>query len=254
MSVDQFKDKVALVTGGASGIGRATALTLAAQGAVVVVSDITEAAGQETVDLIEAAGGQGQFIQADVAQIEQVATLMQHIVDRFGRIDIAINNAGIGGRGANVADYTFEDWHRVMDVNLNAVFYCMKYQLQQMVKQGGGVIVNTASIAGLRGLANSSAYSASKHGVIGLTKSAALEYARHQIRVNAVCPVFTRTPLFDQLFEDRPDYEEKLLRNIPLRRYAQPDDIAKVIVWLCSGESDFMTGQAIPVDGGLTAR
>jgi len=249
-----FEDRIVLVTGAASGIGRATALAFAGRGAVVIVSDITEAAGEETVQQIEQAGGQAQFIKADVAQVAEVLAMVQTISQTYGRLDFAINNAGIGGRGANVADYTLEDWQQVIDINLNGVFYCMKYELQQMVKQNGGTIVNTASVAGLRGLANSSAYSASKHGVIGLTKSAALEYARHNIRVNAVCPVFTRTPLFDKLFESRPDYEEKLLRNIPLRRYGQPDDIAGVITWLCSDDAGFVTGLAVPIDGGLTAR
>ncbi|MEM7033846.1 MAG: glucose 1-dehydrogenase [Chloroflexota bacterium] len=249
-----FKDRIGLVTGGASGIGRATALSLGEEGAVVVISDISPDTGQQTAQQIEDQGGQAQFIQTDVSQIDAVEQLISTIVDTYGRLDIAINNAGIGGRGANIADYSFEDWHQVMDINLNAVFYCMKFQSPQMVKQNGGLIVNTSSIAGLRGLANSSAYSASKHGVIGLTKTAALEYARNNIRVNAVCPVFTRTPLVEELFENRPDFEEKLVRNIPMRRYGQPEDIAKVIVWLCSDDSEFMTGQAIPIDGGLTAR
>ena len=250
----QFSGQVALVTGAASGIGRATALALALAGAAVVVSDITVTTGQETARLIVAGGGQATFIRTNVADEASVANLVRQTVDQYGRLDIAINNAGIAGRSGKVADYPVDDWHRVLAVNLNGVFYCMQHQIPPMLEQEGGVIVNTASIAGLRGYANGSAYSASKHGLIGLTKSAALEYAQNNIRINAVCPVFTRTPLFEQIFELRPDFEEKLVRNIPMRRYGQPEDIAEVIVWLCSSQAGFITGQAIPIDGGLMAR
>lgn len=250
----QFGDKIVLVTGAASGIGRATAQAFAQRGAAVIVADIAQDAGAETVDLIDRGGGQAHFIKTDVADADSVGRLVQTTIDLFGRLDIAVNNAGIGGENAKVADYPHEDWYRVLNINLTGVFYCMQFEIRQMLKQQNGVIVNTSSVAGLRGLANSAAYSASKHGVIGLTRSAALEYARQNIRINAVCPVFTRTPLFNKLFETRPDFEEKLVRNIPMGRYGQPEDIAGVILWLCSNEAGFVTGQAFSIDGGLTAR
>ena len=250
----ELTDKIALVTGAGSGIGRATALALAGAGAQVVVSDVVETGGHETTAAIQAAGGQAAFMQADISSEPAVAALAQSIEQEYGRLDIAVNNAGIGGRGANIIDYGVDDWHAVLNVNLHGVFYCLKHELPLMIRQSAGVVVNVASMAGLRGLANSAAYSASKHGVIGLTKSAALEVSRHNIRVNAVCPVFTRTPLFEGLFEAHPDYEEKLLRNIPLRRYAQPEDIAATILWLSSAAAEFMTGVAVPVDGGFSAQ
>lgn len=249
----EFEGKVALVTGAASGIGRAAALALSKEGATVVVSDINVEGGEETVQLVEAQGGVASFIRADVSQAAEVEALVGDSVATYGRLDIGINNAGIGSRWSRVAELSFADWDQVIGVNLNGVFYCMHYEIKQMLQQGGGVIVNTSSIAGLRGLANSAAYSASKHGVLGLTKSAALEYARSNIRINAVCPVFTRTPLFEEMFKINPTYEERLLRNIPMRRYGTPEDIAGAIVWLCSDASAFVTGQAIPLDGGIMA-
>jgi NAD(P)-dependent dehydrogenase (short-subunit alcohol dehydrogenase family) len=249
----QFEGKGALVTGAASGIGRATALALAAEGAAVVVSDRVVQGGQETVSLIQEAGGIAHFIKADVSQVDEVAAMVAAVVETYGRLDIAINNAGIGSRWSKLADLSPGDWHQVIGVNLHGVYYCMHYQIPQMLQQGGGVIVNTASIAGLTGLANSAAYSASKHGVVGLTKSAALEYARHHIRINAVCPVFTRTPLFEELFQVNPSYEQRLLKNIPMRRYGSPEDIAGAIIWLCSESAAFVTGHALPLDGGIMA-
>ncbi|MGB0389220.1 MAG: glucose 1-dehydrogenase [Ardenticatenaceae bacterium] len=249
----QFSEKVALVTGAGSGIGRATALGFAQEGAKVLVSDVTVDTGEETVRLIEQAGGEASFIRADVANADEVAAMVQGAVAAYGRLDVAINNAGIGGAWSRVADYPFEGWHQVIAVNLTGVFYCMHHEIQQMLAQGGGAIVNISSIAGLRGLAKSSAYSASKHGVLGLTKSAALEYARKNIRINAVCPVFTRTPLFEKMFDLGVGLEEKLKRNIPMKRYGTPEDIAKAIIWLCSEDAGFVTGVAMPLDGGMTA-
>jgi NAD(P)-dependent dehydrogenase (short-subunit alcohol dehydrogenase family) len=249
----QFEGKVVMITGAASGIGRATALAFAAAGANVVVSDMAVEGGEETVHLITAAGGSAQFIQADVSKVDEVVALVQETKMAYGRLDIGINNAGIGSNWTWLAEVTLEDWHRVMDVNLNGVFYCMQAEIQQMLSQGGGVIVNTSSIAGLRGLARSAAYSASKHGVIGLTRAAALEYARRNIRINAICPVFTRTPLFEDLFQVDPTYEERLKRNVPMRRFGTPEDMASTILWLCSDAASFITGHALPVDGGMTA-
>jgi len=249
----QFSEKVALITGSASGIGRSTALAFAQEGARVVVSDITVDAGEETVQLIKDAGGEAHFVKANVANADDVANLVQTAVDHYGRLDIGINNAGIGSGWKRLADYEDEDWHRIIDVNLTGVFLCMRQELKQMLQQGSGAIVNVASIAGLRGLVNSSAYTASKHGVVGLTKSAALEYASQNIRINAVCPVFTRTPLFEALFDVNPTYEERIKKNIPMRRYGQPEEIAQAILWLCSENANFITGHALPIDGGMTA-
>jgi NAD(P)-dependent dehydrogenase (short-subunit alcohol dehydrogenase family) len=251
--VEHFGEKVALVTGAASGIGRSTAQAFAREGAQVIVSDIAVEAGEETVQLIRDVGGEAHFVRADVSDPEDVAALVQTAVARYGRLDYGINNAGIGSTWTRVADYALEEWNRIIAVNLTGVFYCLHYELKQMLQQGKGAIVNTASIAGLRGLANSAAYTASKHGVVGLTKSAALEYATRNIRINAVCPVFTRTPLFEALFEVNPTYEERLKRNIPMRRYGTPEDIARAILWLCSDNADFVTGHALPLDGGMTA-
>jgi NAD(P)-dependent dehydrogenase (short-subunit alcohol dehydrogenase family) len=248
-----FQNQVALVTGAASGIGRATAEMFARQGAKVVVSDINETAGAEVVAHIQQTGGEAVFIRCNVADINEVNTLHEKAVETFGRLDIGINNAGIGGRIGRTADQTAEDWHLMMAVNLSGVFFCMQAQLRQMMAQGGGKIVNVASIAGIRALPNGAPYTAAKHGVIGLTKAAAVEYARQNIRVNAVCPVFTRSAMVDSMFAVRPDYEEKLVKMIPLNRYGQPDDIAQGILWLCSDENSFMTGQALQLDGGMTA-
>ena len=249
----QFNEKVALITGAASGIGRATALAFAQEGAKIIVSDVALEGGEETVQLIQQAGGEAMFIRADVSNPEEVFAMIQGAIETYERLDIAVNNAGISGASTRVADYSFEEWHKVIAVNLTGVFYCMHYEIPPMLAQGGGSIVNISSIAGLRGLAKSSAYSASKHGVLGLTKSAALEYARRNIRINAVCPVFTRTPLFDKMFDLGEGYEEKLKRNIPMRRYGTPEDIAKAIIWLSSEDAGFVTGLAMPLDGGMMA-
>ncbi|MEM7656375.1 MAG: glucose 1-dehydrogenase [Bacteroidota bacterium] len=252
--MNQFTDQVALVTGAASGIGRATALAFAKAGAKVVVSDIQEAAGQETVASIEAAGGEASFAKTNVANQEEVIQLIRQTVEKYGRLDIGVNNAGIGGEMAKLAETSVDSYHKVMAVNVDGVFFGMQEQLKQMLAQGSGSIVNVSSVAGLRGLANSSAYTASKHAVLGLTKAASVEYARKNIRINAVCPVFTRSAMFDSMFTYDPSLEEKLKRVIPMRRYGQPEDIAQAILWLCSSESSFVTGQCISLDGGLTAQ
>ena len=253
MNHPPFTAKTALITGAGSGIGRATALAFAAGGASVVVSDVNEAGGQETVELVRQAGGEAIFIGADVSKPDEVEALVRESVRHFGRLDIAVNNAGIGGAWARTADYPLADWARVLAVNLSGVFYCMQQEIRQMLAQGGGAIVNVASIAGIRALANAPAYTASKHGVIGLTRTAAQEYARQNIRVNAVCPVFTRTPLFQGMIEGNARLEERLLHNIPVRRFGEPEEIADAILWLCSEGAGFVTGQALNIDGGLTA-
>ena len=251
----EFKDKVVFITGAGSGIGRVTAHAFAKEGGIVVVSDINEKGGLETVKDITEAGGQSIFIKTDVANYESVESTINQIIDKYKRIDIAINNAGIGGVPARTVDVKLEDWDKVMAINSTGVFYCLKLEIQQMLTQGGGVIVNTASIAGLRGLPSSLAYVASKHAVVGMTKTAAMEYARNNIRINAICPVFTVTPLFDPEVMDKisAGLSRKLKAGIPMKRFADPVEMANTMLWLCSDKASFVTGHAMPVDGGLTA-
>ena len=248
-----FKGKTALITGSGSGIGRATAIMFAEKGADIMVSDIKEEGGKETVQLVKKIGQKAVFCKTDVADLEQVKNLITVAVDTFSKIDIAVNNAGIGGDFKITHEQSIESWNKVIAVNQTGVFYCMQEELKQMMQQGGGAIVNIASIAGLRGQPYTAAYTASKHAVLGLTKTAAWEYARHNIRVNAVCPVFTMTPMVENMLSLDPTFEKKLLRNIPLRRYGKPADIANAIVWLCADETGFITGHSMPVDGGMTA-
>lgn len=251
--MEKFEGKVCLITGAGSGIGRAASLAFAKHGATIIVSDVAIEGGEETVEMVKRAGGKAEFIRVNVSKSAEVDQMVEQVVKKHGRLDIAINNAGIGGPWGRLSDITFADWDQVMDINLSGVFYCMKAELTAMAEMKTGVIINVSSIAGLRGLAHSSAYSASKHAVIGLTKSAALEYARANIRINAVCPAFTRSPLFDKMFEIDPSYQEKLLKNIPMRRYGEPADIADAMVWLASDDASFVTGQCLPLDGGMTA-
>jgi NAD(P)-dependent dehydrogenase (short-subunit alcohol dehydrogenase family) len=249
----RFQDQVVLVTGSASGIGQATALAFAEEGARVVVADVAEEGGHATVELVRKAGGEGLFIPCDVAQPDQLQQLVNEIVRVYGRLDVAINNAGVGGVFARTADVPAEEYHRVVNINLGGVFFGMQYQIRQMLRQGGGRIVNVASLAGLRGFANCSIYTATKHAVVGLTKASSAEYARKNIRINAVCPAYTRSPLFEQLLYLNHSYEEKFKLNIPMRRYGQPDDTAQAILWLCDPHNTFVTGMALPIDGGMMA-
>jgi len=251
----EFKNKVVLVTGGGSGIGRETAYLYATQGAKVVIADINEKGSKETVQTIKDNGGVAFFIKTNVADADQVKSLIDTIVVKYGQLDIAINNAGIGGSMARTHEASLEDWDKVMAVNTSGVFYCMKYELQQMLKQEGGAIINIASIAGLKGLPNSVAYTASKHAVVGMTKTVAVEYARKNIRVNAVCPVFTKTALFQpEVFDQfKPGISDKLKGGIPMKRFGKVNETAQAILWLTSSASSFITGHALPVDGGLMA-
>lgn len=250
----QFLDKVVLVTGGGSGIGRATALAFAQAGAQVVVSDVSVGGGEETVRLIQEADGKASFLKADVSVVAEVQALIEKIVADFGRLDIAFNNAGIPGDLGKTADCSIENWERVVAVDLNGVFYCAKFELQQMLKQGEGIIVNMASVAGLVGTPfGAPAYVASKHGVVGLTRSMALEYARSNIRVNAVCPAFTDTPILDPLRAYDPAMVDRFADRQPLGRLGKPEEVAAVVLWLCSPAASFITGAAIPIDGGTTA-
>jgi len=241
-------NKVALVTGASSGIGRASAQAFAREGAKLIVSDIAIAGGEETVKMIQEAGGEAFFVKCDVARIEEVEALISKTIETYGRLDCAFNNAGIAGEIATTADYTKENWDSVINVNLNGVWYCMKYEILQMEKQSSGVIVNTSSISGLHAVRNQVAYSASKHGVIGLTKTAALEYANKGIRINALCPGWTTTGMAGtpEVHDTDPLFLAKYVRNRP----GTPEEQAEAVVWLCSDRASFVNGHAMIVDGG----
>lgn len=250
----EFENKVILITGAGSGIGRAAALLYAQNGGKIAVSDINPNAGLETVDMIQANGGEASFIHCNVADYEEVQKLIATVVDRYGQIDVAVNNAGIGGASWNkTAEHTLEDWDNIIAVNQTGVFYCMKLELQQMTGQGFGSIINIASIAGLKGLPNNAAYVASKHAVVGMTKTAAMEYAKRNIRVNAVCPVFTITNLFDPDKIPVEGLGDKLRNAIPMKRWAKVEEMAESILWLSSDKASFITGHSLAVDGGITA-
>jgi NAD(P)-dependent dehydrogenase (short-subunit alcohol dehydrogenase family) len=246
--------KVALVTGGGSGIGRATALAFAREGAKVVVADVVVAGGEETVRLIKAAGGEATFVKADVAKAAEVEALVKKTVETYGKLDCAFNNAGIEGEIAQTTDCTEENWNRVVDIDLKGVWLCMKYEIPYMLKQGSGAIVNTASVAGLVGFQGLPAYVAAKHGVNGLTKTAALEYAKSGIRVNAVCPGVIQTPMVERAFRANPQFGEAAAALEPVGRLGKPEEIAEAVVWLCSDAASFVTGLPMAVDGGLVAQ
>jgi NAD(P)-dependent dehydrogenase (short-subunit alcohol dehydrogenase family) len=251
--------KVALVTGGASGIGRATALTFAREGAKLVIADMHEDGGQQTVHMITENGGEAIFVKTNVTQATEVEVLISKTVETYGRLDCAHNNAGISGAGiggeqrAPTAEYPEERWHQVIAINLTGVWLCMKYEIAQMLKHGGGTIVNTASVAGLVGLPGNCAYVASKHGVVGLTKTAALEYAKQGIRVNCVCPGYIQTPMTAAGMQD-PERMALMLASEPVGRMGKPEEIAEAVVWLCSDAASFVTGHTMTVDGGYVAQ
>ena len=252
--MSSFQSQVAVITGAGSGIGRATAIAFASAGAKVVVSDINDEGGQATVDLIKQGGGEATFFRCNVAEPAEIESLIARTVALHGRLDIGINNAGIGGKFARLVDQTNYDFDQMMAINVGGVFYGMQAQIRQMLTQPeGGKIVNISSIAGVRGMPMGGPYSASKHAVLGLTKTAALEYVRQNIRVNAVCPVYTHSGMVQDLIDTAPNMEAKMLRVIPIGRFGQPKEIAQTILWLCSPENGFCTGQAIQMDGGLTA-
>ena len=248
-----LKNQNILITGGASGIGRASAMTIAKDGAHVIIADLS--AGTEVVEAIRSAGGSAECHELDVTCEDDVRTLVRDVVTRRGALNGAFNNAGIEGPTAKIVDLSFEDWERVIQINLTGVFTCMKCEIEQMVEQDdGGSIVSTASIAGLVGLAGAPAYNAAKHGVIGLTKTCALEYASKNIRVNAVCPGFIDTPMLDRVTSASALIRDRLIGAIPQRRVAQPEEIADVVAWLLSDRSSYMNGAALPVDGGWVAQ
>lgn len=247
-----LKDKVAIVTGAGSGIGREISLKLAGQGAKVLISDLNEAGGGETAALIEQSGGSALFVKSNSAVPGDCESLVNEAVAHFGGLHIAVNNAGIGGPAAPVGDYPIEGWDKVIAINLSGVFYGMRYQIPAMLKAGGGAIVNIASILGQVGFANSSAYVAAKHGVVGLSKNAALEYSSRQIRVNVVGPGFINTPLVQNSLSK--EEQEGLVALHPIGRLGEASEVAELVLWLSSEKASFVTGSYYPVDGGYLAR
>jgi NAD(P)-dependent dehydrogenase (short-subunit alcohol dehydrogenase family) len=247
-----WNEQVALVTGAGSGIGRAAALAFAEEGARVVVCDVHTENGEDTVRTIRESGGTADFVAADVSKSSEVENLVYQTVKRHGRLDFAFNNAGIEGLLASTADCTEENWDQTLAINLKGVWLCMKYELRHMLERGAGVIVNCSSVAGLVGFPQLPAYVASKHGIVGVTRAAALEYAQQGIRINAICPGMIRTPMMDRLEHEHPEME--LAAGEPIGRMGTPEEIAGVVIWLCSERASFVTGQAWAVDGGWVAQ
>jgi NAD(P)-dependent dehydrogenase (short-subunit alcohol dehydrogenase family) len=251
--MSESSGKVALVTGAASGIGRASALLYAREGAKVVVSDVNVEGGQETVGLIQKASGEAFFVKTNVANPADCENLVRRTIEKFGRLDLACNNAGIGGEQNLTADYSIEGWQKVIAVNLSGVFYCMKFEIPEMLKTGGGAIVNMASILGQVGFAGAPAYVAAKHAVIGLTQNAAVEYSAQRIRVNSIGPAFIKTPMIAAL-EENQEALKMLVGLHPIGRLGLPEEVAELVIWLSSSRASFVTGAYYPVDGGYLAR
>ena len=249
-----LKGKVAIVTGAASGIGRESALAFARAGAKVIAADITVDGGEETVRMIQQMGGEAVFVQVDVTKSDEVKGMVETAVATYGRLDFAHNNAGIEGIAGPCVACTEENWDRTININLKGVFLCCKYEIPEMLKAGGGSIVNTSSVAGLVGFGGIPAYTASKHGVAGLTKTIALDYAKENIRCNAVCPGVIHTPMIDRFTGGDPAALEAMTATEPVGRLGKPEEIADAVVYLCSDEASFITGAAIPVDGGFVAQ
>jgi NAD(P)-dependent dehydrogenase (short-subunit alcohol dehydrogenase family) len=247
--------KVALITGAGSGIGRATAKIFAREGAKLLIADIVEDAGNETLGIIKDSGASAIFMKVDVSQENAAEAMVAKVVETYGRLDCAFNNAGIEGEGAVTHKCTTANWNRVIAINLTGVWLCMKAEIDQMLKQGGGgAVVNTSSMAGLVGSAGGPAYVAAKHGVAGLTKTAALEYGRHGIRVNAVCPGPIRTPMMQRIMRGSTEAEQRFIRSEPLKRFGEPSEIGEAVAWLCSDQASYVTGLPMPVDGGAFAQ
>lgn len=246
-----MKNKTVVITGAASGIGKATAELFAKQGANVVVSDIQESEGHRVVQAINGGGGTASFLKTDVSNPEEMQALVAFAVQTYGKLDVAVNNAGIGGEQNPIADMSIAGWRKVIDVNLNSLFYGMKYQIQAMLKSGGGSIVNNSSILGSVGFAGAAGYTAAKHGMVGLTQTAALEYSAQNIRVNAVGPAFIDTPLLNALDAE---LKEQLVALHPIGRLGRSEEVAELIYWLSSDKASFVTGSYYPIDGGYLAR
>jgi NAD(P)-dependent dehydrogenase (short-subunit alcohol dehydrogenase family) len=252
--MSELTDKVAVVTGASAGIGRAAALALAAEGAAVVVADVDDPRAEQVAAEINDKGGRARFSHTDVSDDAQVEAMVRRALDEFGGLDLAFNNAGIEGSPAPTHECTRENWQRTLAVNLTGVWSCMRHELPPMLERGGGSIVNCASVAGLVGFATIPAYVASKHGIVGLTKTAALEYAEAGIRVNAVCPGVIATEMVERFTGGQPEAQAEMIAMEPVGRMGRPEEIADAVVWLCSERSSFVTGQAIAVDGGFVAR
>lgn len=247
--MNKLKGKVALVTGAATGIGRATSIALSAEGAKVMVTDINKEEGMQTLNLIKEGGGEAEFYQLDVSNPEQVNEVMTSIFTKEGSLDLAVNNAGIGGQPSLLHEITLENWNKMMNINLTGVFLCLQAEIKCMLQKGSGRIVNISSLAGLNGMLYGSSYAAAKHGVLGLTKTAAIEYGSKNIRVNAVCPGFIETPILKDVPEKILEYSTKL--RVPMKRIGQPEEVAKTIVWLLSDDSSYVNGHHINIDGGF---
>lgn len=250
----RLQDRRALVTGAASGIGRASAIKFAQEGAILCVSDVNADAGEATAQMIRDAGGEAFFVPCDVSNAAEVEAMLREIQTRYGKLDVALNNAGVGGDIAPVDQVDEPTWDFVMNVNLKGVWLCMKHEIPLMLASGGGSIINVSSLAGLVGFRNNAVYSASKHGVIGLTKSAALEYARKNIRVNAICPGFTETAMVEEMIDLVPAMSEGVLKSSPMRRLGTVDEIAEAALFLAADSGSFITGHALVLDGGASAQ
>jgi NAD(P)-dependent dehydrogenase (short-subunit alcohol dehydrogenase family) len=250
----QFENKVALVTGGSSGIGRATAVMFASRGARVVVASRSDLEGQKTAQIIESAGGTAVFMRVDVTSERQVERLVAAVVERFGKLDFAFNNAGAQPVPSATTEQTEDDWDTMLAVNLKGTWLCMKHELRQMLQQGRGAIVNNASISGLVGIATWPAQCASKHGVVGLTRSVAVENAKSGVRINVVCPGAIETPMLHGLTGGNPEFEQAVAAAEPMGRVGTPDEVAEAVLWLSSDASSFVTGHALAVDGGWVAQ
>jgi len=246
--------KVALITGAGSGIGQATSRIFAREGAKIVLADVVEEGGNRTLKMVQDLGAEAIFVRCDGSRWKDVEGAVKKAVQAYGRIDCAFNNAGIEGNGGNTHECTEENWDRVIAIDLTGVWLCMKAEIAQMLLQGGnGAIVNTSSGAGLAGVRGMPAYVAAKHGVAGLTRAAALEYGRQNIRINAVCPGPIRTPMMGRLLQNRPDAEQRFARSEPLKRLGEPEEIGEAVAWLCSDRASYVTGLPMPVDGGFMA-
>jgi NAD(P)-dependent dehydrogenase (short-subunit alcohol dehydrogenase family) len=250
---EEYQGKVVLVTGGSYGIGRAAAIDFARRGAKVAIADRDARRGEETLQRIKDNGGEAVFINADVSSEADVKAMIEKTVEIYGKLDCAFNNAGIHKQFISTVDFKSEDWDEMINVNLKSVWLCMKYEIPQMLKQGKGAIVNTSSAAGLVGAPSNPAYPASKHGVVGLTKCTALEFARKGIRVNCVCPGPTRTGMNEELVATSPEIVKAMDQKVPMGRIGEPEEVAAAAIFLCSDEASYITGHALPVDGGIVA-